>query len=201
MSDFRKLTIQGRSAYIREARPDDIPAIDVMHDRLSRQSLYLRYFASSKPSLEGLQSQLLDPQGGRAAYVALLEGTPADVLGLAYYRQVPDEDGSAEPAVLVEDRFQGNGLGQALMEALIRQARCQAIRTFKAYVLPENQQVLRMFARQGLPVKRHYRDGLYELEMDLQPTSGAVGNSLPASAPCQSGMANLCTDFVSFTEC
>jgi len=169
MSDINKMTIQGREASIREARPADIPAIDAMHDRLSKQSLYLRYFASRKPSLESLEDQLLGPQGGGAAYVALSEGKQAEILGLAYYRQVPGEAGSAEPAVLVEDRFQGKGLGQALMEVLIRQARCQSIRSFKAYVLPENQRVLYMFTKQNLPVQRRYRDGLFELEMNLQP--------------------------------
>jgi L-amino acid N-acyltransferase YncA len=196
MSDFHKLIIQGRAVSIREAKPGDIPATDAMHDRLSRQSLYLRYFASRKPSLESLQDQLHSSQGDGAAYVAILEGRQAEVLGLAYYRQVPGEAGSAEPAVLVEDRFQGYGLGQALMEALIHQARCQAIRSFKAYVLPENQRVLHMFAKQGLPVQRRYRDGLYELEMALPSHSDVAGNSLAASSPGSAGITNLSMDFV-----
>ena len=196
MSDFQKLIIQGRAVSIREAKPGDISAIDAMHDRLSRQSLYLRYFASRKPSLESLEDQLLDPQGGGAAYVAVLEGRWVEVLGLAYYRQVPGKAGSAEPAVLVEDRFQGYGLGQALMDVLIRQARCQVIRSFKAYVLPENQRVLHMFAKQGLPVKRRYRDGLYELEMNLQPTSVNAVFPQEASAPVSSSKIDMCMDFV-----
>lgn len=196
MSDFYKLTIQGRAVSIREARPGDIPAIDAMHDRLSRQSLYLRYFASSKPSLESLGDQLHGSQVGGAAYVALLEERQAEVLGLAYYRQVPDEESSAELAVLVEDRFQGHGLGQALMEVLIRQACYQAVHSFKAYVLPENRRVLRMLTKQGLPTQHRYRDGLYELEMELQPLPGSAGNSLAVSASGTARITNLCVDFV-----
>jgi GNAT superfamily N-acetyltransferase len=191
MSDFRNLIIHGGAVSIREVGPGDIPAIDAMHDRLSRQTLYLRYFASRKPSLEALQGQMHSSKGGGSAFVAVAEGTPAEVVGLAYYLPVPGGAEAAEPAVLVEDRFQGNGLGQALLEALVRQARYQAIRYFKAYVLPENQRVLHMFSKQGLPFKRHYRDGLYELEMGLQPPAREVENSQAVSAVGQPGQGSL----------
>ncbi len=104
-----------------------------------------------------------------AALVARLNTPAGEVVGLAYYVLTPDDSGAAEPAFLVEDRFQGQGLGRALFEGLIREAQSQALCGFQLFILPENQRMLHLLDQGRFPAKRHYRDGMFEVRMEFAP--------------------------------
>jgi GNAT superfamily N-acetyltransferase len=147
---------------------NDLAAIDAMHDRLSKQSLYERYFVSQKPSLGALREQLQLSQCKGAALAATLNSAPDEIIGMAYYLLTPDDVGVAEPAFLVEDRFQGQGLGSAMFDYLIQEALSQALRGFQLFVRPENQRMLRLLDQKTFPTERHYRDGMYEVRLNFQ---------------------------------
>jgi len=50
----------------------------------------------------------------------------------------------------VADDLQGKGLGSLLFRRLATLARARGIATFEAEVLPDNEKMLRVFARSGL---------------------------------------------------
>jgi RimJ/RimL family protein N-acetyltransferase len=165
----------GRTVTIRPMTAGDLPSLAAMHDRLSKQSLYDRYFTAQKPSLAALREQLQPAWERGAALAAALDAAPRDIIGAAYYVITPGDRSVAEPAFLVEDRFQGQGLGYALFDGLLQDARAQALQGFQLYVLPHNQRMLHLLCRQPFPLERHYRDGMLEarLRLDLQPAQAA----------------------------
>lgn len=163
MYPIQFLLKNGQSVKIRPIQLDDIQNIDAMHDRLSRQSLYYRYFVPNKPSLQALCEQIRRSQNNGTALVAILESDPKQIIGMAYYLFTPDHAHIAEPAILVEDRFQGLGLGGALLKYLMREALSQAIHGFQLFILPENRQMLQLIKNLKFNSERHYRDGVYEV--------------------------------------
>ena len=168
MDPVRFLLVDGQSATIRAMQLNDLAAIDAMHDRLSKQSLYERYFVSYRPSQDALREQMQLSQQRGAALVATLDLAPDEIIGMAYYLRFLDDSGVAEPAFLVEDRFQGQGLGSALFYYLIKEALSQALRGFRIFIQPENRRMLRLLDQKTFPPERHYRDGMFEARLDFQ---------------------------------
>ena len=77
--------------------------------------------------------------------------------------------GKAEVAFLVEDRHQGRGIGQLLLEHLAQAGRERGIERFVAEVLPDNQAMIHTFKDAGYQVKSAYDDGVMELEFPHRP--------------------------------
>ncbi len=167
MSEIKFLLPTTEVVIIRSMKLSDIPLIASMHDRISKESIYSRYFSVNKPSMSSVVEQAHLSSYKGASYVAVLQNPPCEIIGVAYYICSSDDPGVAEPALLIEDRFQGNGLGWAMMEQLISDAREQTISLFQSYVLMTNQRILRMLEKSGLPFERHYRDGLFEIRLSL----------------------------------
>ncbi|MEJ2265930.1 MAG: GNAT family N-acetyltransferase [Anaerolineales bacterium] len=168
MYPIQFLLKDGQSVKIRPIQVDDILAIDAMHDRLSKQSLYYRYFVPRKPSLDALREQIKLSQYRGAALAATLDSAPNEIIGMAYYLFTPNDASVAEPAFLVEDRFQGLGLGRALFKYLIREALSQALHGFQLFVLPENRRMLQLLNQVTFNTERHYRHGVYEVCMAVR---------------------------------
>lgn len=155
------------SVTLRPAAPDDVLVILEMHNRLSADSIYLRYFQPYKPRFEDIARVVAQPEG--TVWLATLEPLSDQVIGIAYYSQDPGETQVAEPAVLVEDRYQGRGVGGMLIGRLVEQARFNGIRSFQASIHPTNLRMLRIVNHGGLPVRQRFVDGVREVIVDLQP--------------------------------
>jgi acetyltransferase len=76
-------------------------------------------------------------------------------------------------AVLVQDRFQGKGLGTKFVEVLLEIARERGLTEVRADVLTENEKMLKVFGRLGFSTK-WFPGGTSEavLKMKGQGTSG-----------------------------
>lgn len=159
----------GQSAILRAARPEDAARIQEMHGRLSQTSLYYRYLYAYKPTLEDMQriSQRDDSSG--AAFVAVLQDGHGTIIGLSNYRIDPQQPDLAEPAVIIEDHYQRQGLGSALLQRLQRHAAAQGLRAFHAIVLPSNNRMRRLIAHSGSSVESKYNweQGVLEVTLPL----------------------------------
>ena len=167
MKDIQCILSTTQVVTIRPLRLEDVPAIDAMHDRLSKESMYSRYFTAQKPSLTSILEQAHLSSSRGAGFVAILQNQPQEIVGLAYYVCSQEDIRVAEPALLIEDRFQGQGLGKMMMDYLVCEAQAHAVGYFQSYVFPANQRVLRILEHSGLPMERHYRDGLLEVSQYL----------------------------------
>ena len=164
---WSKKVIGGRSVTIRPVESRDVGLIHEMHDRLSADSIYLRYLGFNKPSIEELQIICSSGCEGVRVFVAAIEGEREKVIALAYYQVDQADNGTAEPAVLVEDQYQGCGLGKAIMKSLFFDAISQGIEYFHIVIHPTNFRVLNMIKKSGLDFKSSYSDGFREVRLQL----------------------------------
>ena len=74
------LLTDGRTAEIRPARPGDAGAVQAMHEALSPENLYLRFFTLSRGSAEQ-EAQRVCLLAARSRGAAGLAGRPADRRG------------------------------------------------------------------------------------------------------------------------
>ena len=96
----------------------DVTLIDEMHQRLSKDSIYYRYLGPCKPTLEDLKHLCgMDPSACFTV-VAVVGEINEKVIAMACYRINPENPTTAEPAILVEDSYQGHGLGTDVFSAL-----------------------------------------------------------------------------------
>ncbi|MCL4858370.1 MAG: GNAT family N-acetyltransferase [Caldilineaceae bacterium] len=156
---------------IRPAQPSDTPLIAAMHERLSPTTLYLRYLRPYRPSPEEIEQMCrLSPTQGAAA-VAVVErpsvAAPPQVVGFAYYLVDAATNSAGEPAFLVEDRFQGYGLGRLLFQQLSRLALAQGLLRWRLLVEAGNERMLRLIRHSGLPYQSHISYGTVEIDLML----------------------------------
>jgi RimJ/RimL family protein N-acetyltransferase len=140
----------GEQIEIRALRPQDRDDFMAAVDRTSSESLYRRFFAVRRHFTETEESFYLNVDFvSHVALVALANenGRPIIVGGGRY---VVGESGQAEVAFTVVDKFQGQGLGAALLRHLATIARQAGLRELVAHVLPDNRAMLKVFEKSGL---------------------------------------------------
>jgi GNAT superfamily N-acetyltransferase len=173
----------GSSIAYHAIAPDNASALQRFHHRLSKRSIYLRFFAA-KPELSDREAGYFTNVDGinRFALVALDPERPEEIIGVVSF----DREGTterAEYAAEVEDRWQGRGLGLALTRHLIEAALKRGVRTFTGIVLPENTRMLHLLRDLNLPERLRYEDGTDYVEIDLSPLQDAPDSAAGASGP------------------
>lgn len=162
----------GRRVVIRPAVIEDAEAILEMHARLSADTLYYRYLHPFKPQIADARRFAGAGSQGGHVLVAVEADRPERIVGLALFepsRLESGESGAAEPAFLVEDDYQGAGLGRVLYNHLIGCASSRGLREFRAYVHLANRRAASMMQNSGLPSKSQYDDGLRLVRVELDP--------------------------------
>jgi acyl-CoA synthetase (NDP forming)/GNAT superfamily N-acetyltransferase len=162
------LLADGTTVEIREARPDDLDAVQAMHEAMAPDNIYLRFFSCSRRSAEIEARRICrgpDPdKPGSAALLALLDG---ELVGVASYAGLTGQPGQAEVAFAVADHMHHKGIATLLLEHLVSLARSRHVTTFMAKTLTGNTAMLEVFADVGLPVQRHFDGEVYELTFPL----------------------------------
>jgi GNAT superfamily N-acetyltransferase len=161
--------LDGNRVNYQAIAPDNAPALQRFHHRLSDRSIYLRFFAA-KPDLSDKKAGYFTNVDGvnRFALVALDSDSPEEIIAVVSF----DREGTterAEYAAAVEDRWQGRGLGLALTRRLIEAALERGIRVFTGVVLPENARMLNLLRDLNLPERLRYEDGAEYVEIELSP--------------------------------
>ena len=161
----REATLKdGMRVHIRPIHPDDEPRIVAFHGRLSLDTRYHRFF-SAKERLPPDWAHFfanVDYQR-RLALVGerSVAGEP-ELMGVGRY-DLAEEQGTAEVAFVVEDRWQGKGLGTILLKDLMRAAEARGIRRFRAYVLVDNERMLKLFSRYGHILEQKTERGVADI--------------------------------------
>jgi RimJ/RimL family protein N-acetyltransferase len=162
----------GTSVAVRRIRAEDAAALQRLVSRSSDRSIELRFLGSLKELSDEMARRFADVDGkDRFALVALDPQNSDDIVGVVRYGREGADDG-AEYAALIEDRFQGRGLGIGLTKALIEAARENGIGHLYALVMRENVRMLSLLRSLDLPERIRWQDGAERVEIDLQ--SGVV---------------------------
>ncbi|MDQ2814022.1 MAG: GNAT family N-acetyltransferase [Actinomycetota bacterium] len=172
------LLADGTTIEIRPASPDDFGAVKAMHEALSPDNTYLRFFNLSRLAADTEARRICrDPAPDQVALLALSGGA---VVGCASYVTIGERAAGrrsdvAEIAFAVADHMHHRGIATLLLEHLVSYARSHQITTFTAQTLTENRAMLNVFADAGLPVERHFEDGVFETTFPL-PAAAATSS-------------------------
>ena len=142
----------GRRVEIRALRPDDRADFAAAVGQTSAQSLYRRFFVPRRSfTAEEIAFFVNVDFVDHVALVAVTDegGRPVIAGGGRY---IVEQPGQAELAFVVVDRYQGQGIGSALMRHLVAIARSAGLRELVAEVLADNVAMLRVFKKSGFHV-------------------------------------------------
>jgi acetyltransferase len=168
--EMRTSTKEGREILVRPIKPEDAPLLTDLHKRLSPQTIYYRFFTPMKSLPKKILARFTQIDYDRdMALVAIDEtGTSEKMLGVARLMSEPGGE-KAEFAVLVDDAWQGKGVGGALMERLIQIGRERGIESLWGLALPENRHMIALGRKLGFSVSKMAGENLYELKIVLGP--------------------------------
>lgn len=121
------LLIDGTPVHIRQIDASDAGALVAFHGRLSTKTTWLRFF-SVHPYLSPREVERFTTvdHHDREALVAL---AGKDLIGVVRFDRVANSR-DAEIAIIVEDSWQGQGLGTLLLEHIASRARAVGIDRF-----------------------------------------------------------------------
>jgi L-amino acid N-acyltransferase YncA len=127
---------------IRRAQPDDMPALSDFFAGLSAHTRYLRFFGPVTPGAALLRT--LSGCPGNVNALVAVRGVVIVGHAMAVDRAEPRGTRVTDIGVVVNDAWQGRGVGSALMRALITGAQARGVTTLEMDVLNGNRQVLAM---------------------------------------------------------
>ena len=100
--------------------------------------------------------------------MAVVSSPRERVVGVGYYLIEDNRQLSvAQPAILVEDRFQGQGLGRIMLQGLYQQALARGIRAFLAHIDSANTRMMNIIQRSGLPFEVRSNHSVQEVHILL----------------------------------
>jgi AcrR family transcriptional regulator/RimJ/RimL family protein N-acetyltransferase len=160
--------IRGGTVWIRLAHPEDADLVAAMHARSSERTRYLRYVSLG----EWRDVQLRRLAGGHrgATLVAMSEEGLIVGLGNVFPADEPEEAGMPQPgaddgagtaeiALIIEDAYQGRGLGTTMLRHQLALAQRLGFTEVVAVVLAENTGMLGLLRRTGLAWQRTIESG------------------------------------------
>jgi RimJ/RimL family protein N-acetyltransferase len=153
----------GATVRLRPIRPDDGSRLMALCQRLSARTVYRRFLSPRRLLLEEAHAFANVDYRERMAIVAEVNtGQDSELIGVARYAPTAEE-GIADIGLVVEDSWQGLGLGPILLEAILRAGEQRGIRRFSADVLLDNRRALRLLARATITTQRTTSDGVTHL--------------------------------------
>jgi GNAT superfamily N-acetyltransferase len=124
---------------------DDEVRLYRLWPRLSADTVYRRFHAPVRRLPPELVHRFVDVDHDRREAVVAVVGD--EVVGIARYDRAPDDGTRAEFAVLVEDAWQGHGVGRQLLAEVLELAARRGVRTATASVQADNERTLALLRR------------------------------------------------------
>ena len=157
----------GVEVTFRVVRPEDARALQRLLARCSQRTIYLRFFGSLE-KLSDQQAQYFASTDGvdHFGLVALDPEDENEIIAVARYTREPCDE-RAEYAALVEDSWQGHGVGAELTRRLIEKARDNGVRSFYALVKGKNKRMLSVLRHLDLPEQERVEEGEKLVEVRL----------------------------------
>ncbi len=174
----REVTLKdGARIRIRPVLPEDEPRLITLYGRLTEHTKYQRFFSIMKRLPPDWAHYFANVDyRRRMALVAErdLDWRP-ELIGVARY-EPSTEEGMAEVAIVVQDYWQGKGLGTLLLNEITRAGETHGIRRFRAYALADNHRMLALLSRLTDVQQRKIEEGVVEIlftqrQMDRPPTA------------------------------
>ena len=163
----------GLAVTIRPIRPEDEPLIVRFHEKLSEDTVYMRYFQSLKLSRriahERLTRICFIDYNREMALVADYKDPETgenEIIAAGFLNRLYGGD-EVEFSLLIRDEFQRRGLGTEILRQLVTIGRVEQMRCISAVVLPQNQGMLRICEKLGFHTYYAEDDRVMHAELAL----------------------------------
>jgi len=162
----------GVKVRFRAIKPSDEEEMRRLFYRFSDEAVYYRYFGHIRTMPhEKIQEYVNVDWRHVLSIVGLVEkDNRHQIIAEARYI-VETQRPFAETVFVVDEAYQGLGIGTYLYKLLIRLAKERGLRGFTAYVLFSNIGMMKVFLKGGLPVKAHLEQGEYHLTIPFDLTA------------------------------
>lgn len=155
----------GSEVVLRAATAADAPLVAALHARCSPQTRALR----SLPTRPGLPPALLTQLVGADGSTSVLAVTPDGGAAVGLANLVSTGAATAEVALLVEDAWQGRGVGTALARKLVELARTEQLTELTAVSQVGNSALTRVLRRAGLRPRGRLEGGTLHVRAAVHP--------------------------------
>jgi acetyltransferase len=163
----------GTTVTIRPIRAEDEPLMVRLHHHLSEDSVYNRYFAFLKLEQRIAHERLArlcfidyDREMALVAEHADARSGEREIIGVGRLVKQPGA-GSGEFAVLVDDRWQGRGLGSKLLSLVVRVGRDEHLSSVTGEILPDNAAMKSVARRVGFKLHQVPGEGVIRAVMEV----------------------------------
>ncbi len=164
--EIYRTTRKGLNLFLRPAKITDESLLKDFFYDLSEESLYKRFFSvrTDMPHKRLQDFVAVDYSKKMEILATIRENEKEIVIGLGQYELNSDMH-SAEVALVVRDKFQGQGVGRELLSYLIYLAKRQGLLGFSGDVLLENRAMVRLFEKMGFDTEKRSDEEVYEMRM------------------------------------
>lgn len=145
---------------------DDKARIADLHARCSERTLERRFHAPLPRTSDALARRLLQPENGWSVVAEVDD----EVVAMACGGPLSNQD--LEVGILVQDSWQGSGLGSQLLGEIAAEAAARGYRTLRCLTQPDNLAVLGTARKAGLATQISSHDGLMIVAMPLERRRG-----------------------------
>jgi len=160
----------GSRVLLRPIKVDDVESWLGFISRLSQRAKYLRFHSVPKLGREdAIRYCTVDYDNAFAFVAEVLRNQRREIIAIGRYSRLPNKP-TAEVAFVIEDAFQGKGIGTKLVECLANVARENGITTFEAYVLAQNKDMMNVFRGYGFHVTSQLEEGVYRVTFPIART-------------------------------
>ena len=163
----------GLTVTIRPIRPEDEPLVVRFHEKLSEDTVYLRFFQTLKLSRRIAHDRLIrtchidyDREMALVADYKDPQTGEREIIAMGRLSRLYDRD-EAEFSLEVRDGFQRRGLGTELLRRLVAIGRDERLHRLSAVILPQNQGMLRICSKLGFHTHLMEPDHLMHSELIL----------------------------------
>jgi acetyltransferase len=157
---------------MRPIRPEDEPLLVRLHQALSERTVYLRYFQplklSQRTAHERLTRICFVDYDREMVLVAERRNqeSASEVIAIGRLSKLRGSN-VAEMAVLVDDRYQGQGLGTELYRRLVGVARDEKLKTVISTILAENREMRAICQKLGFTLEADLDEGTIRAELQI----------------------------------
>ncbi|MFC1964302.1 GNAT family N-acetyltransferase [Chloroflexota bacterium] len=161
----------GSSILLRPIRKGDTGLWVDFVSRLSSHTKYLRFhhFPGKMDEEDASRFCNVDYHHTFAFVAEVTRDREKKIVGIGRYYRLPGKT-SAEVAFVIEDRYQGKGIGTGLMERVVTAARDNGITSLEADVLSENDSMMDVFKDYGFHIACDEAGGVCHVTMPITRT-------------------------------
>ena len=179
------MCVDGTTLVVRPIEIADTERLERMFGRLSRESVYFRFFSPIRELSPTTLQRLAGVDHSRRDALVALDGD--EIVAVARYDAASDVDGTAarnaEIALTVEDAWQHHGIGRRLARELTALATERGFDTFVARILPGNRAALGLIRKVAPNVTMRFTGRDYEARVPLVSTIRRVRTNEALGAP------------------